>query len=52
MLIIGLIGTVIGAMLLGLKSSWGYAVLVVVIYVILGWSLNRATKHYSNKYLK
>ena len=51
-MITGLFATVIAAMILGLKSKWGYAVLVVVCYVILGWGINRTTKHYSNKYLK
>jgi hypothetical protein len=51
-LMLGLAATVIGAMILGIKSSWGYAVLVVVIYVIVGWIINKLSKHFSNKYLK
>lgn len=51
-LISGLIASVIGAMVLGLASSWGFAILVIICYVIAGWIINKVSKHFSNKYLK
>lgn len=51
-LVIGLIAAVIGAMVLGLYSNWGYAILAIIIYVIFGWIVNKIAKYYTNKYLK
>jgi uncharacterized membrane protein YeaQ/YmgE (transglycosylase-associated protein family) len=51
-LIIGLIGSVIGAMVLGVQSNWGFAVLLILCYIVFGWIVNKIAKHFSNKYLK
>jgi uncharacterized membrane protein YeaQ/YmgE (transglycosylase-associated protein family) len=51
-LISGLIGAVVGAMVLGLQSNWGFAVVLILCCIIFGWIVNRISKHFSNKYLK
>ncbi len=51
-LICGLIGSVIGAMVLGVQSNWGFSVLLILCYIVFGWIVNRISKYFSNKYLK